>query len=303
MECTPGSAQPWAEPRTEHGDGPQNMECAADAGRRHVSPRRGVYLSLRRVLPDPAAQKRTKSARTALYAGKASHTDKQNGRVVSALHMSFMERIACVPGTFHKQLRAGSELGLGEGAECGSASGGRRSPQHPGRPRGRVTLSYLLPANAPPPHLYAHHSLTVRLCKAALHSMRPWASSPTCRCCPVSRRASRGRGVTCEGGNTRTVLVALDAFFHLCPFPFSARCPLQSLALRVAVCWKAVLPSVTLPLGPGTHGKALPCRGHTGPARPLPSPSPRPCGGTCGRCFPATTMPSGVRSRICHTRS
>lgn len=37
---------------------------------------------------------------------------------------------------------------------------------------------------------------------------------------------------------------------------------------------------------------------------PIADPSHGPdAGATCGRCFPATTMPLGVRSRICHTRS
>lgn len=69
----------------------------------------------------------------------------------------------------------------------------------------------------------------------------------------------------------KSLLVALDAFFHLSSFPFSARCPLQSLALRVAVCWKAVLPSVLPRTWDTQKGTSMP-RAHgpgQAPSRPL----------------------------------
>lgn len=50
--------------------------------------------------------------------------------------------------------------------------------------------------------------------------------------------------------------------------------------------------------------RAATCTTEAGGGVPTADPSLGPdAGATCGRCFPATTMPLGVRSRICHTRS
>lgn len=144
---TTRSAQPWAVPHSEHGDGPQNMECAADAGRCHVSPRCGVYpfsvescLTRRRKnAPKEQGQRR---------AGKASkHRNKQNEKgCLCSSHVISRQRTACVPCAFRRATESTKAAGRGRERErlSGSVGAAGESPASLAG-RGRATPSYCLP--------------------------------------------------------------------------------------------------------------------------------------------------------------